>query len=373
MKLVIVTPFLESRGGVDRVILEIAQHFDARVHCVRYNPETTFPEFGNLHVEIAKPGLLSKVPFMKRVIGAIEAGHHFYNLKLEDYDVINAHQTPSEWIRNKNKPVIFYCHSPNREAFDLYEWRMKRRGLLAKPVFWASIQAFKHFEFKTVPRIEHIFTNSRNSQARISKYLHRSSEVLYPGVDTQKFSFKSQENFFFCPSRIAPEKDFEYAIKAFKIFSGRFKDWRLIIAGSLSNRPEHQRYFKKLKSMCDDSISIETNVTEERLLDLYARCYAVLYTPVNEDYGLIPLEAMASSKPCIAKNEGGPRETVLDGKDGFLVPSMWKMAEKMEWLAKHPERCAEMGKAGRRKVQRDFTWERFLKRFEEKAREVARL
>ena len=124
--------------------------------------------------------------------------------------------------------------------------------------------------------------------------------------------------------------------------------------------------------MCNDSISIEANVTEERLLDLYARCYGVLYTPVNEDYGLVPLEAMASSKPCIAKNEGGPRETIADGKDGFLVSSIWKMAGKMEWLAKHPERCAEMGKTGRRKVQRDFTWERFLKRFEEKAREISK-
>ncbi len=372
MKLIVVTPFLESRGGVDRVILKIAQHFDARVHCVRYNSETTFSEFENLHVEVAKPGLLSKVPFMKRVTTAAEAGNYFYNLKLEDYDVINAQQTPSEWIRNKNPRVIWYCHSPNREAFDLYRWRMKRRSILAKPVFWTSIQAFKHFEFKTVPNIEYIFTNSRNSQARISKYLHRNSEVLYPGVDTQKFSFKSQENFFFYPSRIAPEKNFEYAIEAFKIFSGRFKDWKLIIAGSLSSRPEHQRYFKKLKSMCDASISLETNVTEERLLDLYGRCYAVLYTPVNEDYGLVPLEAMASSKPCIAKDEGGPKETIVDGRDGFLVPSIWKLAEKMEWLAKNPERCAEMGKEGRRKVQKDFTWVQFLKRFEEQARKISK-
>ncbi len=46
------------------------------------------------------------------------------------------------------------------------------------------------------------------------------------------------------------------------------------------------------------------------------------------------LEAMASSKPCIAKNEGGPRETIIHGKDGYLVPSMWKMADAMEVLAK---------------------------------------
>ena len=221
MRLVIVTPFLETHGGLERVILKIASHFDAKIHCIKYNQKGTFSEFGNLDVEVAKPGLIGKIPFMKRVTGAIEAGSHFYNLKLQDYDVINAHQTPSEWIRNRNKRVIWYCHSPNREAFDLYEWSMKHRNILSKPIFWGSIQAFKYFEFKTVPNIEYIFTNSKNSQGRIKKYLNRSSEVLYPAVDTERFSCKEYEKFFFYPSRIAPEKDFEYAIEAFKIFSKR--------------------------------------------------------------------------------------------------------------------------------------------------------
>jgi glycosyltransferase involved in cell wall biosynthesis len=372
MKLVIVTPFLETRGGVSRVVLEIAKRFDARIHCVRYDPETTFSEFKNLDVEAAGPGPLGRIPLLKRVTSAVDVGYYFYNLKLDDYDVINAQQTPSEWVRNRNSPVIWYCHSPNREAFDLYEWRMKRRGLLSKPVFWASIQAFKALEHRTVPKVEHIFTNSRNSQGRIRKYLDRSSEVLHPGVDTERFNCKGYEKFFFYPSRIAPEKDFEYAIEAFKIFSKRFKDWKFVIAGTLSHNVGHHRYMEKLKSMSTDAVTIETNVSEERLLDLYSRCHAVIYSPINEDYGLVPLEAMASSKPCIAKNEGGPKETVNDGKDGFLVDSIWKMAEKMEWLAKHPDRCEEMGKFGRRKVEREFTWARFLRRFEDKARELIR-
>jgi len=281
------------------------------------------------------------------------------------------HQTPSEWVRNKNPRVIWYSHSPNREAFDLYKWRMKRRNLLVRPIYWASIKAFKHFEFKTVPRIEHVFTNSKNSQSRITKYLKKDSEVLHPGVDVQRFSYKSQDKFFFYPSRITPEKDYEYAIKAFKLFSKRFKDWKFIIAGSVSDRPDHQAYFRKLKSLCTGNISIETNITEERLIDLYSRCYAVLYTPINEDYGLVPLEAMASSKPCIAKNEGGPRETIIDGKDGILPSSLWDMTRAMEWLARHPQKCAEMGKAGRKKVEKEFTWDAFLKRFEERAKEIA--
>lgn len=371
MRLVIVTPFLETRGGLDRVILKIAQHFDAKLHCIRYNPEMTFPEFKGMDIEVSKPGLVGRVPVLGRVTSAIDAGNHFYNLKLGDYDVINAHQTPSEWIRHKNKNVVWYCHTPNREAFDLYDWRMKRRGILSKPAFWASIQAFKQLEFRTVPNIEYIFTNSMNSQARIKRYLKRESEVLYPAVEAEKFRCRMYEDFFFYPSRIAPEKDFEYAIEAFKLFSNRVKGYKMIIAGSLSDRKDHRDYLKKIRAMGGANVIVETNVTDERLLDLYSRCKAVLYSPINEDYGLVPLEAMASSKPCIAKNEGGPKETIIHGKDGFLVPSMWKMADAMEYLAKHPDKCEEMGKEGRNKVLANFTWEKFLKRFEEKAREIS--
>ncbi|MBI5046932.1 glycosyltransferase family 4 protein [Candidatus Micrarchaeota archaeon] len=371
MRLVILTPFLETQGGMERVVLKIAQHFDATVHTLYYDPENTFQEFKNLQVEVGKPSIIRKIPLAKRVTGAIEAGKYFYNLKLKDYDVVNAQQTPAEWARNFNAPMIWYSHTPNREAFDLYEWRMKRRNAFSKAIFWTSIQAFRYFEFRTVPKIEYIFTNSKNSQQRIKTYLKQESEVLYPGVEYEKFSSKRYENFFFYPSRIVPEKELEYAIEAFKLFSKRANGWKLIIAGGLSKRPEHQNYYKKIKALCNEDISVETNVTEERLVDLYATCNCVLYTPVNEDFGLVPLEALASGKPCIARNEGGPRETIIDKKDGFLVNSIFEMAERMEFLAKNPEQAEKMGSVGRTKVKKDFTWERFLKRFGEKAKELA--
>lgn len=382
MRLVVATPFLETRGGMERVVLKIAQHFKARIHCISYDADNTFQEFAALEIEKAKPGRLRSLPLGRRVASAVDAGYHFYNTKLEDYDVINAHQTPSEWLRNRNAPVIWYCHTPNREAYDLYEWRQKRRNPLSRAVFWSTIQPFKLLENRTVPRIEHIFTNSKNSQARITKYLRRSSEVLHPGVEADKFSCKSFEQYFLYPSRIAPEKELEYAIEAFKLFADRHNPkagsgkpdsdkWKLIITGALSKRPEHGAYLKKIRAMCGPDIEIRTNVGDWELRDLYARSSAVLYTPVNEDYGLVPLEAMASGKPCIARNEGGPRETIVSGRDGFLVDSMWDMAEKMDVLAKDPQKCAQMGKEGRAKVVRDFTWEAFLRRFSEKAEELS--
>ena len=79
-----------------------------------------------------------------------------------------------------------------------------------------------------------------------------------------------------------PEKEIEYALEAFKLFSTRANQrrpqngvkWKFVIAGALSKRPEHQAYYKKLHSICTEDVRIEPDISEERLLELYSRCYA---------------------------------------------------------------------------------------------------
>lgn len=371
MRLAIVTPFLESFGGVEKVVSVLAERFDATMYTTRFNPATTYPELKEFDIRLVRSPIGS-LPG-GRLVSAIDAAHAFYNLKLDDFDVVNAHQSPSEFARRHNSPMLLYCHTPNREAFDLYEWRMQRRSPIQKPFFWAAIRAFRHLESRVMPKIEYIFTNSRNSQARIRRYLHRDAEVLYPGIEPKEFRCEGYEKFFFYPSRIVPEKEMGYAIGAFHRFIRLHPGWKLVIAGSLSGRPEHQAYFRHLQRLAGNApVRFIPNVPERQLKDLYARCRGVLFTPINEDLGLIPLEAAAASKPCIARNEGGPRETIQNGKDGFLVDTPAQMAECMVALAENVSLAERMGKAGRAKVLRRFTWSSFLRRFGQKARELAR-
>ena len=369
LRLAIAATFLENCGGMERVVLKIAQHFKATIHCMYYDPGRTFNGFSKLDVRPA--GALPKgITSCRRMLTGIEAGMHFYGARLSDYDVVNAHSSPSEWIRNRNSPVIWYCHSPNREAYDLYDWRMQRRGALGRAAYGASLKAFHTIESRVVPKIEHIFANSRNTQGRIRKYLKRESELLHPGVDTGTFYFRSHENFFFYPSRFIPEKEHAYAIEAFRRFSKKNKGWKLVLCGALPEGRQH--YLEHLRALSAGlPVEFEPDITEERLHELYATCYAALYTPYNEDFGLVPLEAMASRKVCIARDEAGPRETIKGGEDGFLVKSAQEMASKMEWLTRHPDANAKMGRAGRHKVEKKFTWEIFLSSFEQRARETA--
>ncbi len=375
MKLAIAHPFLYVRGGAEKVVLKIAQKFDAKIYCVLYEREKTFPEFKDLDVEVIPSKLFGLMPsFLPiRIRHAVAAGEAFYYRKLSDYDVINAQGTPSEWIRSKNERVVWYSHTPNREAFDLYNFRMSKRRPHGKAVYWACIQAFKYFEFKTVPKLEYVFANSKNTQDRLLNYLNLKSEILHPGVDYKDFECGSYEKYFFYPSRITPEKRFEYVVEAFRQFkknSGR-DEWKLVIAGALMrDRPEHLQYYEWLRNYMGNDGEIRLDLPFSELKNLYSNAYSVLYSPVNEDFGIVPLEAMASRKPCIAVNEGGPREVIENGKTGFLVDSIMEMTEKMEYLAGRPEEVERMGKLGRAHVEKHFSWDRFLGRFGEVCRKI---
>jgi glycosyltransferase involved in cell wall biosynthesis len=359
-----VTRNITVRGGAENKILRLADHFGARIHCVEYEPEKTFEGFGKIHIETAPRRKKSGNIIMRM----FQDSRYFHNLELDDYDLVIAHMPPSEFIRRRNSPVLWHCYSPNRLFFDLYERNKKKMGVLNRMQIGLAGAVYKRAENRVVPKIECILTNSANSQQRIRRFLNRESEIVYSGIDSGRFRCRSFENFFFYPSRIAPEKDFEFAIDAFKAFRRRAGgDWKMVIAGSSA---DDSPYLSRLRELAGENISIEANISDERLNDLYSRCYAVLYSPMDEDFGNIPLEAMASSKPCIARNEGGPKETIIDGKDGFLVNNSQEMAERMGILARDPELCERMGKEGRRKVLGKYSWEYFLKRFEEKAKEV---
>jgi glycosyltransferase involved in cell wall biosynthesis len=367
MKLVIIQPYISLRGGFERVMLEIARHYDAPVYTLEYNPKTTFPEFKELDIRI----IGKDVPFSDmlpyRASQGLRYGYNFYNMKIkEDYDVLNPHISPSEWVRHKNTRVLWYCHTPPREVYDLYEARMKYRSYKEKFLYSAMTKTYKLLSSRIINKIEYIATNSGNTRKRIEKYFGRSSTVINPGIDCRDFYNEGDERYFFYPSRFIATKRQDYVINAFKKFQkASKKNYRLVLAGALSRDPEHVSYYEKLKKLASGSnVEIKANISERELASLYSRSTAVLFAAMNEDYGYIPLEGMASSKPVISVNEGGPRETMIDGETGFLVNSYEEMAEKMAYLAGNRSAAEKMGKRGRERVIANYSWDVFFKKFD---------
>ncbi len=368
MKLILIQPYISLKGGFERVMLKIAQHYDAPVYTLEYTPKTTFPEFKNVDIRIIGKDVPFSGVLPYRASQGLRYGYNFYNLEIkEDYDVLNAHISPSEWIRHRNPRVLWYCHTPPREVYDLYAERMKYRSYKEKFIYSAMTKAYKLIANRVVKKIEFIAANSTNTQQRIEKYFERKSTVINPGIEYEKFSNDGDDKYFLYPSRILSNKRQEYVINAFKKFQkiSKKKDYKLVLAGTLSQNPEHLAYYRRLLLLAKgNNIHIKTNIADKELTGLYSRATAVLFAAINEDYGYIPLEGMASSKPVISVNEGGPKETLVDGDTGFLVNSYNEMAERMAYIAEHKSEAEKMGKRGRARVVEHYSWDAFFERFD---------
>jgi len=349
-------------GGAEKVILEVAKRFEpVAIYVLKYDPKRTYPEFSEFNVvEIGGHN--------KSFLLGPSAAYHFYKMKIrDDYDVVNAHWPPSHWVRNKNSRCVWYCHSPSRAVYDLYDYRRKNMAFPMAMGHYFFSNAYRIIDRRVSSKIDYIFANSINVKDRILKYIGRDSEVLYPGVDYKKYRCSDFKKYFFLPGRIDPTKRIEFVVSAFLQFRKTHPDFELVIAGSLD--PKFSGYYEYIRRIFDGKILL--NVGYEEMAELYSNCYCVLFAGLNEDFGMTPLEGMASSKPVISIDEGGPRETIVDGKTGCLVNNISSMAEKMAYLSDNPDIAERMGREGRARVINMFTWDAFLRRFGEACHTVA--
>ncbi len=373
MRVIITQPYLNLKGGAEEVVLRIAKRYDAKILTVEYDREKTFEGFSDLDIQVIE----RRVPFAGslpyRAVQGIRAGYSFYNQRIDDdYDIINAHTSPSEWIRHLNPRVLWYCHTPIREVYDLYDFRMRNRTPKDRFLYFSFASAYKLLSKPVIKEIEGIATNSRNTNRRINRYLSRNATVINPGIDAKRFTDRGNGKYFLYHSRFYANKRQDYVIDAFSRLQStpRYRDYGLVLSGSLSNDKEHLDYVKKLKSMNIRNTTFRFNISEEEKLRLYSRATAVLFSAVREDFGIVPLEAMASSKPIIAVNEGGPKETIINNKTGFLVNSPEEMANKMRFVIEHRSMAESMGRQGRKRVEKSYSWEVFFQKFDRLARKV---
>ncbi len=381
MDVVLLQPYLDGMGGAERVVLEIAKKFNSKIYTMFYDPKKTYEEFGEF--EIAKipafPLEFATRPLKwldrdKRMQLVASAGLSILNTKInDDYDVISAHLSPSEWIRYRNERVCWYCHGPNA-AFELYDIMMLERTYSEKVVLKAGSAAYKAIEIPATNKIEKICTCSEFTEEKIRKAISRKdAEVIYPGVDASEFTCDGYGKFFFYPSRIVPEKRIEFAIEAFKKFN-KNKRWKMVVAGNLFDVARNKIYYKHLQEISkSQNISFVIDPDNKTMKRMYSRCFATLFSSLDEDWGIVILEAMASSKPVISIKKGGPTISIVDGKTGFLVNSVDEMAQKMKFLADHPEICEQMGKEGRKRVEKNYTWKIFLDKMEKAFKETAKM
>jgi len=377
LKVIMTQANLTLKGGAERVVLKIAQHYDAKIYTAEYDKRRTFEEFGDLDVNVIEKGTVSKIIPYGRVAQGLHYGMAFYSLAMkEDYDVINAHIAPSHWIRNRNDRVLWYVHTPLRDLYDLYKYRLAMRKSYQKPIHIIGTSVARALDQRVTQKIERIVANSENTRSRVVKYYGRNdASVLGGGIDYENYANRGDDKYFLYVSRISPNKRQDYAIRAFEIFKRRIKGYKLVLAGAVSKDKFYNDYYLQVKELARKvgDVKIIADADDSAIKRLYSNSTAVLYSPINEDYGLVPLEGMASSKPVISVNEGGPKETIKNGKTGFLVQNELDMANTMRLMAENPSLAKEIGKNARKSVVAEHSWARFFKTFDKELEKVSKL
>lgn len=257
---------------------------------------------------------------------------------LKEYDSVIFSWDSISAVRNcaKNTKKIYYCHTPPRYIYDLHELYLQKVPFLIKPAFKIFCFIFKRMYESDVRKMDLVLTNSINTKKRIKKFLWIDSQVLYPPVDLDLFKYIGQKDYYLSFARLADAKRVDKIVKAFN----NMPDKRLIVIYG-ENDPQRQKVFDLAKwSKNIEFITLPWNVW---FIDYVGNCIASIYIPIDEDFGMSPVESMAAWKPVLWVNDGGLKETIIDWETGYLINKEAKVEYIIDAVNKlTPEKCLDM-------------------------------
>lgn len=339
-KIAIVCDWLTVYAGAERVIYEMHQLFPkAPIYTTLYNPKAC-KVFENAdvreswlrYIPFGRKFHRLLFPFMPRV---------FETIDLDEYDLVlsSAHSAAKGVITLPETLHVAYCHSPMRYVWDQSHSYQKgfrlfsflnflTRPILHRTRLWDRVAA---------ERVDKFIANSHYISRRIKKYYGRESDVIHPPVDLSRFSLgEGERGYYLAVGRLIPYKRFDLVVDAFNKLGKKVK---IVGVG-----PE----MAKLKRKAGENIEFVGKVSDEELRRIYQGAKALIF-PQLEDFGIVPLEAMACGTPVIAYGAGGALETVSDGVSGLffdeqtpesLVKAVKKF-EKANWSAKEVAKSVE--------------------------------
>lgn len=309
MKIALVHDHLAQEGGAEKVIRALRFVFpECPLYTLIKDKNISAPEFNHK----IQTSFLQKIPlgvkayewFLFLMPGATES----YNLQNYDLVISSTSFSAKGIITAPQTTHICYCHTPTRflwtQSHDYLE-EMPHLSLIKKllPLFLPRLRLWDRI---AAERVDFFIANSEEVQRRIRKYYHRSSEVIYPPVETKNF-YLSEEigNYFLAGGRLVGYKKFDLIIKAFNRLNIPLK---IFGTGPLE---------KKLKKLARGKIQFLGKISETTKSKLFSRAKAFI-NPQIEDFGITAVEAMASGRPVIAYAAGGAKETIIDGITGVF-------------------------------------------------------
>ncbi len=288
---------------------------------------------------------------------------------LSGYDlVISSNHCVAKGARVPPRALhICYCYTPMRYIWDQYDeyFGRNRAGLLTRGAMRLFVGPLRRWDIATASHPRHFVAISENVRARIRGIYGRDADMIYPPVDTSLFTLSERDDgYYLIVSALVPYKAVDVAIDAFN----RSGD-RLVIVGEGPDAP-------RLRKLAGPSIRFEGWQPDDRLREYYAGCRAVIF-PGEEDFGIVPVEAMATGKPVLAFARGGALETVIDRPDlrtgilfqGKSAGALLAGLEELKRVRFEPARIRAHALTFDRDIYKKAMKEYCVRRWEEFARE----
>ena len=346
----LVHDWLVHWGGSEVVLRELADLFpEAPIHTSVYRPDARVRRaFGDRDIRATH---LDRIPAAGRIYRGLLPlmPAAFRALDLTEFDlVISSSHAFSKAVRVRPEAVhVCYCHTPPRYLWDLADFY--NRGVLGR-LRAPAIPILRRWDRKAAEGVHHFVANSSYVADRIHRTYDRDASVVHPPVDVARFrtaagAGSGRGDYFLAGGRMVAYKELSVTVEA-----ANQEGFRLKLFGDGPARGDLER-------RAGPTVEFVGPVPDEELPALLAGCRAFLY-PGVEDFGILPVEAQAAGSPVVARNEGGARETVVDGVTGVLydepgVRGLVRAIRRFEEMSPDPEACERNAERFRPEAFRD--------------------
>ncbi len=336
MKAAIVHEYLNQYGGAERVLQVLCAMLpNAPIYTTLYDRSLTGGVFDEKTI---RTSFLQNLPFAMK-------WHHLYSplmpLAVEQFDtrafdtVLSVSASFAKGvITSPSARHICYCLTPPRFLWDDSQRFVQRFGypLPIGKLAPLGLSYLRIWDRQAAERVDEWIAISEFVRRRIAKYYNKDAIVVHPPVNVSKFTMSYEPGqYWLMVGRLVAYKNFDLAIRVFNTLG-----WPLKIVGT--GVEEH-----RLKALAKGNIEFVGAVTDQQLGQLYRGARAVIF-PQEEDFGIVPLEAMASGRPVIAYHGGGALETVIDRITGVFFYEQTEeellaavdRSSRMKWL---PDLC----------------------------------
>ncbi|TWT97975.1 WbaZ-like glycosyltransferase [Botrimarina colliarenosi] len=315
LRVAVVHDFFYTYAGAERVVEQIIRVLP---QCDVFGLFDFLPEEdrGFLHGKPVRTTFLQHLPFAR-------SKHRAYlplmplaieQLDVSGYDLVvsSSYLAAKGVITGPDQVHVCYCHSPVRYGWDLQHQYLDEaglgygpRGLFARVI----LQYLRTWDARSSLGVDHFIANSQFVARRIAKFYRREAEVIYPPVDTDAFvpaGDERRDGYYLAASRLVGYKRMDLIVEAFT----RTPERRLVIIGE---GPEKRR----LERIAGPNIEFLGWQSHQALVRSMQRANAFVFA-AEEDFGIVPVEAMACGTPVIAYRKGGVTESVSEGKTGVF-------------------------------------------------------